>query len=183
MIILNSIYILHFAYYPYYIYSVYTVVKGVVYNVLNLRLLVVEIFENSGVQCLTFQHRAFIWYKGFAAMDYELIRNQYNRIKKRRNNIPIIFHPNIKSRNIEAYYTEKDYPYNKNKCFYPWFVLFIQPDGNIIPCDEIDVTIGNTKTESLKVLWNNAEYVNFRKSILVNGISHSICNRCDHREY
>ncbi len=144
---------------------------------------IVEKFEHTEAQCLTFQHRGFIWYNGFVSMDHKLVRHQYDIIKRRNNNIRILFHPSIKSKDIEAYYTDKEYPYNNNKCYYPWFVLFIQPNGSIIPCDELNITVGNAVTESLKNLWNNAEYVAFRKGIILNGISHSICHRCDHRDY
>ncbi len=144
---------------------------------------IVKIYEKSKADCLAFQHRAFIWYSGFVEMDHKAIREQYDTIKKRKNGIDVIVRPGIPSNEIKAYYTEKEYPYNKNQCYFPWFVLFVQPDGTIVPCDEMDIHLGNAKTDSLKDLWNNAEYVKFRKSIIKRGISHAICNRCDHREY
>ncbi|MCD4702359.1 MAG: SPASM domain-containing protein, partial [Candidatus Aegiribacteria sp.] len=144
---------------------------------------IVEKFEHSEAKCLTFQHRGFIWHGGFVEMNHKLISYQYNKIKSRKNRIPILFHPNIKFNDIEAYYMDKEYPYNRNECYFSWFVLFIQPNGNIIPCDEINITVGNAMTESLKSIWNNAEYVDFRRKIILNGVSHSICHRCDHRDY
>lgn len=144
---------------------------------------IVEKFEHSKAQCITFQHRGFIWHNGFTSMDHKLIKDQYEIIRKRKSSIPIMFHPNIKSKDIEAYYTDKEFPYNRNECYFPWFVLFVQPNGNIIPCDEINITVGNAVTESLKNIWNNSEYVAFRRNIIQNGISHSICHRCDHRDY
>ena len=144
---------------------------------------IVKIYENSEAKCLAFQHRAFIWYNGFAAMDHKAIRKQCDEIKSRNNKIEIIIRPHIASNQIEDYYTQKEFPFDKNKCYFSWFVLFIQPDGNIIPCDELDISMGNARTDSLKSIWNNAEYVKFRKKIIESGITHPICNRCDHRDY
>lgn len=144
---------------------------------------IVKIYENSEADCLAFQHRAFIWYSGFVEMDHKAIREQYDIIRKRKNGIDVIIRPKIPSSEIKDYYTDKIYPFDKNQCYFPWFVLFIQPDGTVVPCDELDIYLGNAKTDDLKKVWNNPEYVKFRKSIIKRGISHPICNRCDHREY
>ncbi|GEM_PF-3553907 len=144
---------------------------------------IVKIFEQSPIDCLAFQHRAFIWYDGFVKMDYKAIKEQIEAIRKRKNRVKVLIRPNIAVNEIRDYYMVKEYPLDKNQCYFPWFVLFIQPNGNVTPCDELDIYLGNAITDNLKELWNNPEYVKFRKSILDHGIGFPICNRCDHREY
>jgi MoaA/NifB/PqqE/SkfB family radical SAM enzyme len=34
------------------------------------------------------------------------------------------------------------------KCIAPWLVPFIQPNGDVIPCDEVNIVMGNVKYES-----------------------------------
>ena len=144
---------------------------------------IVEAFESSNIEYITFQHRGFIWYKTYIEMDYMAIKKQMKKISKRDNRVPVLFHPRIKLEDIESYYSDYDYPYRFSKCYYPWFVLFIKPDGSLMPCDEVNINVGNALKESLKDLWNNKDYVAFRRSILSKGVTKSICHRCDHREY
>ncbi|MFB0560339.1 MAG: SPASM domain-containing protein, partial [Candidatus Lokiarchaeia archaeon] len=75
------------------------------------------------------------------------------------------------------------FPHNRNKCIAPWIAPFIQPNSDVIPCDGVDITMGNLKKESLKKIWNNEKYKRFRKNIQKCGISHPICKRCCHRQY
>lgn len=153
-------------------------------NVMNQMSLVeiVRQFEDSYASCITFQHTTFSsHYK--EDMDFEAIKNQIQEITRTPHKVPVLFLPNIKCRDIANYYSDSKFPYNKNKCIFPWFVLFIQPNSDVIPCDEVDVTIDNAKNNSLKDIWNNDNYRKFRQNIQRQGVSYPICKRCCHRQY
>lgn len=82
--------------------------------------------------------------------------------------------------------------YMINYCFLPWSWLILSAQGNIFPCgatqyDNLfgkDVEtrykyiMGNIKSNSLKEIWNNQKYIDFRKKC--NPLSHDICNYCCH---
>ncbi len=143
---------------------------------------IVREFENSHASCVTFQHAMFPFnYKD--NMNIESIREQVELIRENKFRIPVLFLPDIKTKDIEVYYNDPDFPYNKNNCIFPWFSLIIEPNGNVIPCEEVDAVVGNAKNVSLKDIWNNGEYKRFRQNIRKQGISYPICKRCCHRQY
>jgi len=150
-------------------------------NQANLAGMVKE-YEMSPANSLTFQHPTFISGPG-PKVDPNVIRAQVEEIKAKKKKIPVLFLPDIKPDDIEKYYADPAFPYNKNRCVFPWFVLFIQPNGDIIPCDEVEVKMGNAKLERLNRIWNGDNYRRFRSEIIKHGISHPICGRCCHRQY
>ena len=143
---------------------------------------IIKEFENSHANCITFQHTTFTTHYN-KVMDSNSIKKQVEKIKKTKYRIPVLFLPDIKSTDIERYYDDLSFPYNRNKCIAPWIAPFIQPNGDVIPCDEIDIVMGNVKQQGLKKIWNNKKYVEFRNNIQKFGISHAICKRCCHRQY
>ncbi|MBN3032599.1 MAG: radical SAM protein [Candidatus Saganbacteria bacterium] len=133
------------------------------------------------VNSLTFQHATFAK-SAPPDIDPEVVAEQVKGLKSKRAGFPILFLPEIKPGDIKKYYTDPAFPY-KDKCVFPWFVLFIQPNGDIIPCDEVDEKMGNALTEDLAAIWNNGKYRRFRAGIIKKGVSAPICFRCCHRQY
>lgn len=142
---------------------------------------IVREFENSYAKCIVFQHLTFTDYHN--EMNFAGILMNVKKIKNTKFKIPVLFLPDIKPNDIKSYYTDPSFPYNRNKCVAPWIVPVIHPNCNVVPCDGIDITMGNIKEESLKKIWNNEKYRIFRNNIQKFGISHPICNRCCHRQY
>ena len=143
---------------------------------------IVREFEDSHVNCIAIQHTTFMPHYD-RAIDFNNIRRHTEEIKKTKYKIPVLFLPDIKSGDIEKYYNDPSFPCNRNKCIAPWIAPFIQPNGDVIPCDEVDIVMGNVKQQGLKKIWNNEKYMSFRNSIQKSGISHAICKRCCHRQY
>ena len=60
-------------------------------------------------------------------------------------------------------------------CHYPWANVLITPDGNIYPC--LSYKIGNVKDISIKDIWNNEKFRNFRKQLDKNKVFNA-CQAC-----
>ena len=143
---------------------------------------IIKEFENSYASCITFQHTTFTDnYK--AMMDFHQIKEQVVEIRNNRYNIPVFFRPDIKVGNIIDYYSNPLFPSVKNKCVFSLFVLFVQPNGDVIPCDEMNIVMGNAKKDRLKEVWNSAKFANFRGTLQEKSPSYPICKRCCHRCY
>ena len=55
--------------------------------------------------------------------------------------------------------------------------VYIFPDGNVGPCEELNLYFGNAKSESFKFIWNNRQFVRFRQ-ILREKKTFPVCYRC-----
>lgn len=143
---------------------------------------IIKTFENTYAKCITFQHTTFSDnYE--VVMDFNIIRRQIEEIRKSNYKIMVLFLPDIKPEDIKNYYTNLSYPYSRNKCIAPWIAPFVEPNGNVVPCDGVDIIMGNAKEEKMEKIWNNDKYKDFREKIQKYGISHPICRRCCHRQY
>lgn len=69
----------------------------------------------------------------------------------------------------------------KNKCIELWRSSVINWDGKVIPCC-VDVDekyiLGNAFNEPFLKIWNNKEYINFRRNILKNKNNIFLCSCC-----
>jgi radical SAM protein with 4Fe4S-binding SPASM domain len=143
---------------------------------------IVKEFETLNLNCLCFQHTTLTEHYN-KIINSQLILEQIKKLRLLRPKIPVIFLPNIRISDIKNYYDNKSFPLKKNKCLAPWFTSFVQPNGDVIPCDEVNIIMGNLKNDNLNNIWNNKKYRDFRKNIQRYGISHQICKRCCHRQY
>ena len=143
---------------------------------------IVKIFENSYASCITLQHSIFTINR-VPDLNPALIKKQVEEIKRNRYQRPVMFFPDIKTKDIEDYYVNPAFPDSGNKCVLPWFLLIIQPNGDVVACEEIEVVIGNAKRDSLSRIWNGREFKGFRQQIQTKGLSHPSCYRCCHRQY
>ncbi len=143
---------------------------------------IVERFQGSHARCITLQHAIFTKDRD-PGIDPVLLKKQVTELKQGKLRKPVLFFPDIKIKDIEDYYLNPEFPLNRNKCVLPWLVLFIQPNGDVIACEEIEAVIGNAKNEKLNRIWNSKAQRKFRQNIQRNGISHPVCYRCCHRQY
>jgi radical SAM protein with 4Fe4S-binding SPASM domain len=143
---------------------------------------IIRKFENSYARCITLQHSIFIKNR-IPDLNPVQLKKQVEEIKRKRYRRPVMFFPDIKAKDIEEYYMNPDFPDNSNRCVLPWFLLIIQPNGDVLPCEEIEAVIGNAKRGKLSRIWNGREYREFRQKIQQNGLSHPACYRCCHRKY
>lgn len=69
----------------------------------------------------------------------------------------------------------------KNSCWKHWSSLVITWDGDVVPCcfdKDAHFKMGNVQNESLNHIWNNTQYNEFRKTILLQQNSIEMCNNC-----
>ncbi len=72
---------------------------------------------------------------------------------------------------------------NNNICSTPFYVMQINPDGNIVPCHSLSypIIIGNCNEKSLLEIWNGKRFRRFQRKML-NGISNMPnewpCTKC-----
>jgi len=143
---------------------------------------IVEAFSNSPASCITLQHSIFR--KGSdTGIDPSLLKQQIVELKSKDYEKPVLFFPDIRDVDIEDYYRDPEFPVDHDKCVLPWFVLFIQPNGDVIVCEEIETVVGNARKNKLSGTWNSRKMRAFRNSIRKNGVSHPVCFRCCHRQY
>ena len=72
---------------------------------------------------------------------------------------------------------------SKTFCMYPWIHLHAYPTGAAYPCchSEMKYPIGNTKTHTLKELWNSSGQRQLRLDML-SETQNPACNRCYEQE-
>lgn len=66
-------------------------------------------------------------------------------------------------------------------CSQPFYLMQINPDGNIVPCCAMETThiVGNCKYQNLSEIWNGKKFKDFRKVQLMKKKSiYPVCNKC-----
>mgnify|MGYP002641543360 FL=1 len=68
-------------------------------------------------------------------------------------------------------------------CIYPWIHLHSYPTGETYPCCHADMqnSVGNNKTDSLEVIWNNPKMKELRNDML-SSVPNKICEGCYEQE-
>jgi len=69
----------------------------------------------------------------------------------------------------------------KNHCFALWRTSVITWDGRVVPCcfdKDAQNEIGRVNGKAFSEIWNSAQYSEFRKKVLTNRKSVSMCTNC-----
>lgn len=69
----------------------------------------------------------------------------------------------------------------RNKCWWLWHSTVITWNGDVLPCcrdPQGEYVMGNIFHSELKEIWNNSNYVLFRKKVLRDQLSIPMCNLC-----
>jgi radical SAM protein with 4Fe4S-binding SPASM domain len=69
----------------------------------------------------------------------------------------------------------------RNKCWWLWHSTVITWSGDVLPCcrdPHGELVMGNIFQSNLKDIWNNSKYITFRKKILRDQLSISMCSLC-----
>ena len=97
-----------------------------------------------------------------------------DEIKKRYGNF-VFIKPHLTRNEIDRWYSEGYI--SSRKCFFLWRSLFIDPQGNVFPCQTYSrMVVGNVLREPLMELWNSPKFrkmrLQLRKGLL------PACARC-----
>ncbi|GHU79453.1 radical SAM protein [Clostridia bacterium] len=67
-----------------------------------------------------------------------------------------------------------------NICPQPFYMMQINPDGNIVPCcaTAYPIILGNTKTDGAANVWNGREFTEFRRKMLSGTSGLEVCDKC-----
>lgn len=123
------------------------------------------------------EFRSLIYVQDFLDKDLkklpEIIRavSGYARKKKVR----IFFKPDLEYEETKRWF-EGDFRFRR-RCIYPWNVLRISPYGDVYPCAQFFIKMGNIREAPLEKIWNNKEFCNFRRLLKSKGMLAG-CNRC-----
>ena len=74
----------------------------------------------------------------------------------------------------------------KNSCLYGWRSVVIQWNGDVVPCCNDwngNLILGNLKENTLKKIWNNEKYIQFRKQLIKGKIDFQPCMNCNMLEH
>ena len=63
-----------------------------------------------------------------------------------------------------------------NHCFHPWHSMRINPYGEVYPCP-MNVLMGHVRENKISDIWNNNNYINFRRELRSVGIWPK-CTKC-----
>ena len=138
--------------------------------------------DGCGARFISVQHSQSVFLHGRSADAADLVA-QIREAAAGRTRTELTFFPAIRDADLPAYYADPGFPRRARGCVLPWFDLFVQPNGDVVPCDELDLVMGNLKTDELSDIWNSERYRRFRRRIGAQGVSHPICRRCCHRRY
>jgi len=139
-------------------------------------------FDDCGARFLSFQHSQSVFLRG-RTVDTQDVVEQIRRARSEQTRTEVTFFPEIRDRDLEAYYSDPAFPRKAPGCVLPWFDVFVRPGGEVVPCDEIDVVVGNAVLQPLGDIWNNERFREFRKRAASGTQRHAICRRCCHRRY
>lgn len=99
------------------------------------------------------------------ALDFEILRNQFDLIDKKKRQTP-----NLDVRLIPPLPQEEIFKHYQNQaqiknyiCHSPWSLVRLSPYGDIYPC--YNFKIGNIRETPLKKLWNHQRYKHFRREL------------------
>jgi MoaA/NifB/PqqE/SkfB family radical SAM enzyme len=108
---------------------------------------------------------------------FQNIAEEFNALKAyaKKRKIQSFFKPNLNLSEMSRWH-DQDF-YLKRKCVYPWNVVRIAPNGDVYPCAQFMIPIGNIKEQNLQSIWNSPKFQDFRQKLKGQGLMPG-CNRC-----
>jgi len=102
-----------------------------------------------------------------------IIRSALSYAKEK--NLKIFLKPDPNEKDMAKWF-DSDFKFLR-QCIYPWNVMRISPYGDIYPCAQFPVKMGNIRISSIKEIWNGEKFVKFRTMLRREGLFTG-CNRC-----
>lgn len=115
----------------------------------------------------------------FTEREAQLFMTNLSKVKKMKWPFEYIIVPDLKGSDIRDYYLEPSKMFGFNKCITPFMEVNIMPNGDVVTCrDYIDVKVGNITENKLLDIWNNENFIKFRKLLIKNKGLLPQCTRC-----
>ncbi len=121
-------------------------------------------------------------WKGFlldtTQVEVDQLTEEIRRVKRLRLRIPVLFVPDLSERQIGRYYRDPAHTFGCRRCYTPWYLAAIGPNGDVAPCrDHPDYVCGNIREEGLPEIFDGERFRNFRRVLKENKLL-PICGRC-----
>jgi len=111
-------------------------------------------------------------------MDVEQLIEEIRRVRRLRLRFPILFVPDLSESQIRRYYRDPAHTFGYHRCYTPWYLVGIGPNGDVGTCrDYPDYICGNIREESLPEIFNGERFRHFRR-VLKESKLLPICGRC-----
>jgi len=108
-------------------------------------------------------------------MDVSVLADQIELVRKAHVLFPVVFMPELIREQIASYYRHPPRLIWTDRCAYPWLVIRVLPNGDLIPC--LGLVIGNVKRDPFRVCWNGEKMRRFRRRVCEVG-AFPVCARC-----
>jgi radical SAM protein with 4Fe4S-binding SPASM domain len=107
-----------------------------------------------------------------------LVNEMLSILKEIKFKNRVFLKPNLSEKEFISWYgSEISNKEENKKCYFIKHSLFIDPYGNIIPCQFLrNCILGNIKKDKIEKLWNSEKYFNLRK--IIDEINLPLCFRC-----
>jgi radical SAM protein with 4Fe4S-binding SPASM domain len=121
-------------------------------------------------------------WEGFAfepEIEPEVLYSKIRQIMSRKRGFAVDFYPNFSLKGLKEYYRNPAYRPSEYpaRCLSPWMTAYIFPDGQVLPCLNLDYSYGNLKTDNFLSIWNGESATGYRRMIREKGILPA-CVRC-----
>jgi radical SAM protein with 4Fe4S-binding SPASM domain len=111
-------------------------------------------------------------------MDVEGLIEEIRRLKRSDLRLPYLFVPHLSEDQIRRYFREPGCTFGYTRCYSPWYVVEIGPNGDVATCrDYPDYVCGNIREEPLPDIFNGERYQRFRRVLKEKKLL-PICGRC-----
>ena len=117
------------------------------------------------------------FYKEERKLDYELLIKNIRELLNNAEGVKFELSPPLTDEGITNWYKHSSIPVYYDRCYTPWFMVNVMPNGDVnFCCDYNDYIIGNITENSLLEIWFGEKAQKYREEILKNRFS--ICKRC-----
>jgi radical SAM protein with 4Fe4S-binding SPASM domain len=131
--------------------------------------------EHFGVEPFT----CHSYTKNFSLQEAQAFADNLEKARKKKWPFKYLVVPDLKGKDIKEYYLNPDNTFGYDRCFAPFIMIDIMPNGDVTTCrDYIDVKVGNINEDSLLDIWNNKKFVAFRRLLIKHQGLLPQCSRC-----
>lgn len=131
--------------------------------------------EHFGVEPFTCKS----YTKTFSREEAQAFADNLQKARSKKWPFDYLVVPDLKGGDLRDYYLYPDNTFGYNRCFAPFIMVDIMPNGDVTTCrDYIDVKVGNINEENLLDIWNNKKFVAFRRLLIKHNGVLPQCSRC-----
>ncbi len=123
------------------------------------------------------EFRSSVYVQKFADCDPEKLPALIKEARRYadKKDVPMFLKPDLKESELKMWF-KQEFRLART-CIYPWNVLRISPKGDVYPCAQFHIKMGNIRQAPLGEIWNNRKFRDFRNYLKAQKTPAG-CNRC-----